>query len=96
MMAGGAPGAQMLTPTDQDGPRGRLFRSIPSSALIGLALAFMASETCARARFLPAGPEWYADDNGLWRSIRDDWRYLGMPHGKVDRRRRAAIPVALT
>jgi hypothetical protein len=74
----------MLMRSDQDAPRSwpslARFRIILSSILIGLALAFMVSEACARARTMPpAGElaaEWYVDDSGLWRSIRDDWRYL--------------------
>ena len=30
----------------------------------------------AHGRALPAGPEWYVDDSGLWHSLREDWRNL--------------------
>jgi hypothetical protein len=35
-----------------------------------------ASPAFAGGRASPAGPEWYVDDNGLWRSIREDWPNL--------------------
>jgi hypothetical protein len=71
---------------DQDAPRAWLFlagfKFIVSSILISAALSLMASEACARARALPEGSEWYEDDCGFWRSIRDDWRHLqSTPHG---------------
>jgi hypothetical protein len=52
-------------------------RGLPNTLLIVLLINMAASSGAfARARPLPAGPEWYADDNGLWRSLRDDWRGL--------------------
>src|ERR1700730_13273647 len=46
---------------------------ILSGVIISLAAA---SPAFAHGRALPAGPEWYVDDNGHWRSLREDWRNL--------------------
>lgn len=46
---------------------------ILSAVIISLAAAPAAF---AYGRALPGGPEWYADDNGLWRSLRENWRNL--------------------
>jgi hypothetical protein len=52
--------------------RGQL-KPILFAVLISLAAA---SPAFAHGRALPAGPEWYVDDSGHWRSIREDWRNL--------------------
>ncbi len=37
---------------------------------------FAAPPAFAHGRATPLGPEWYVDDNGVWRSIREDWPNL--------------------
>jgi hypothetical protein len=52
--------------------RGKL-KTILSAVVIGLAAV---APAFAHDRALRVGPEWYVDDDGLWRSLREDWRNL--------------------
>jgi hypothetical protein len=52
-----------------------------SKLLLSAASAMILGATFAHGRALPSGPEWYLDDQFVYRSIRSDWPGLTSQRG---------------